>query len=71
MPHDVLGDTVDRERVTADQLRGERLVDVGLDGSGHEKGLAEADDALVGVDLEPENVLELGCRDCFKRRDPH
>ncbi len=69
--HEVLGDPVDRARVAADQPRRERLVDVGLDRPRHEEGLAEPHDPLVGVDLEPEDVLELGGRDRLEGGDPH
>ena len=39
------------ERIAADQLRRDSLVEVGLDRARQEEGLAEAGDALVGMDL--------------------
>ena len=50
---------LDVQRVAPEQAPGERVVDVRLDGAGAVEGLAEADDAGVGVDADPEDVGEL------------
>ena len=68
---EVLGDAVDGERVAAEQLRRDRLVDIGLDRLRHEEGLAEPDEALVGVDAQPEEVGELLEPDGFDGGDLH
>ena len=47
------------------------LVDVGLDRLGRHEGLAEAGEALVGMDAQPEEVAELREPDRFERGDLH
>ena len=53
------GVPLDVERVLAEQVRRGRLVDVRLDGPAAQERFPEADDALVGADLDPEDVGEL------------
>ena len=47
------------------------LVHVGLDGLRHEEGLAEPDEALVGVHAQPEEVGEFLEPDRFEGGDLH
>ncbi len=69
--HEILGDPVDRARVAADQPRRERLVDIGLDRARHEEGFTKPYNPLIGVNLQPEDVLELGGRERLEGCDPH
>jgi hypothetical protein len=50
---------VDPQRVLAEQVGGDRFVDVGLHGPRPEEGFPKADRPLVGVDPQPEQVREL------------
>jgi hypothetical protein len=56
---ELLGNAVDGERAAAEKLRCRRLVDIGLDRLRREEGLAEANEALIGVDAQPDEVGEL------------
>ena len=56
---EIAGDAVDGQWILAEQARGDIVVDVGFDRPDHKKGFAEADDALVGFHLDPEDVGEL------------
>ena len=62
---------VDRERVLAEQARRRRLVDVGDRGVRPEERLAEADQALVGVHVHPEQIRELVELNGLDRGDLH
>ena len=62
---------VDRERVLAQQARRRRLVDVGDRGVRSEERFAEAEQALVGVHVHPEQIRELVELNGLDRADPH
>ena len=62
---------LDLERVLADQVGRDGLVQVRLDRLRAEKGLAQSDDALVGVDTHPEDIGELVHPDRLEFRDLH
>ena len=62
---------VDLERVPADDAGRHDLVDIGFDGSRMKEGFAEARQALVGMDEQPEEVRSLGDADGFQPGDLH
>ena len=51
---------LDPQRILPEHLRRERLVHIGMDRLRTEEGLAQADLPGVGVDLDPDDVGELG-----------
>ena len=57
---DVAGNGVDAPGIAADQLWRENFVNISLDGGGREKRLAEADEPLAGVNLQPDQIAEFG-----------
>jgi len=59
------------QRGLSEQQRRHRLVDVRLDRAGTEEGLAQPDQPLVGVDMEPEQIGELAEPDRLEARDLH
>ncbi len=69
-PADRLAVQVDRPRVFAQQPGRQRLVDIGLGGLGVAEGLAEAGEAFVGLDPEPEHVAETGDPERLEGGDP-
>src|SRR5271165_7103671 len=68
---EVFRNPVDLERIAAEELLRQAFMDVSLDGLGEEEGLAEADDPLRGVHLEPKEIGEFGEADRFERSDLH
>ena len=62
---------LDLERVLAEEIRRARFVDLSLDRRDRVEGLAQADEALVGVDADPEDVGELAETDRLDRGDFH
>src|SRR5208283_5907310 len=66
---EVFRNPVNLERIAAEQLLREALMDVSLDGLGEEEGFAETDDPLRGVHLEPKEIGEFGEADRFERSD--
>ena len=62
---------VDLERVLAEQVLGRRLVHPRRDGLGTEERLAEAADALVGVQADVAEVRELADPDRLELGDLH
>ncbi len=67
----VLGDPVDGERIAAEELWRDRLVHIGFNGLRQEERLAEADQPLVRVDAEPQEVGEFFEPDRFDGGDLH
>jgi hypothetical protein len=47
---------IDLQRVSADQVRGDALMDVGFDRASAEERFAETDESFVGVNLHPKQV---------------
>ena len=56
------------ERIPAEHLRRQRLVDIGLDRLGAEEGLAEAGEPFVGMNPQPQQIGELRERGSFRGR---
>ena len=69
--HEIARYGVDGERVAAHQFWRHCVMQIGLDSAGVHEGLAEAADALIGVDINPDEVAEFGDADGFKRGDLH
>ena len=62
---------LDLRRVLAEQIVGDDVVEVGLDGVGKEERLAEAGQPLVGVEQDVDEIGELVGSDCVDACDPH
>jgi len=62
---------VDLQRILAEQVGRDGFVDIRLDGANAEEGFAEADDPLVGVYLDPDDIGELFQPDGFDPGDLH
>ena len=60
---------VDQERIAPDEARGRLLMDIGSCRSRPHEGLAKADQALVGMDLDPEKIGKLIQLDGFDHGD--
>ncbi len=67
----VSGDEIDLQRIAADQLRRNDLVNVGLHRLRRHESLAEAGEALRGVDAQPQQIAEFRQPDRFERDDLH
>ena len=62
---------LDLQRVLADQLGRDALMQIGLDRGRAHEGLAEADEPVIGVQAHPDEVAELGEADGFEGGDLH
>ena len=67
----ILVQLLDAQRIAPEQARRQRIVDMRRDGRGAVEGLAEADDPGVGVDADPQDVLELAGEERFYGDDFH
>jgi hypothetical protein len=71
VPHQLRVDRTDVAGVLAQQQRRDRLVQVLLHRAGREESLAQARDAGVGLDAQPDQVLMVGRAQRLDRRDDH
>ena len=62
---------IDLLRVTPDHARCDVLVHIGFDGFGGEEGFAQPDEALVGVNMQPQQVRMFLDPDRFDLGDLH
>ena len=64
-------DALDLERVLAEDLRRDGLMQIGLNSLGPEEGLAEADRPFIGVQQHEDDVAEFLDAQGFERGDLH
>ncbi|HZA67168.1 MAG TPA: hypothetical protein VE592_09460 [Geminicoccaceae bacterium] len=71
LAHQSAGVALDPKRILAQQVRRAGLVEVGHRGLGVAEGLAETDEARIGVQLDPDQIAVLGHLNGLDRGDLH